>query len=170
DEYVPTANDLREVVLRLGEAYAPALLDLAEALIEGNELSEASEVLDTAERLQHPLPGLVHNARACLFAKRGAYEQLKNELVRAARIDPQHYVLLRNAREAKRWFDVGGPASGTLPDLRVRHDFELFERTEQPALPGPIPLEWLGWQRANPVTLLPSELAAGVAAGPSTPG
>jgi anaerobic magnesium-protoporphyrin IX monomethyl ester cyclase len=155
DEYIPTASDLRDVAERLGGTHAPSLLDLAEALIDEGALDEATEHLDQAERLRHPLTGLVHNAKACVAAKQYDYVRVKNELVRAAQLDPQHYVLLRNANTAKRWFEAGGPSSGAPLRLQARHDFQLFERTEQPALPGPIPEDWLDWSASNPVTLLP---------------
>lgn len=159
DHYVPTIADLRAVHGNLGVDHAPALLDLAEALIEHDQLDEASQWLGRVELARHPLPGLVHNALACLAAKRGDWGRMKDELVHAARLDPQHYVLLRNARVARDWFDAGGRERGAPLSLQARHDFQLFERTEQPALPGPIPNEWLGWAQANPVTRLPSDTA-----------
>lgn len=155
DHYLPSVADLRAVLTHLGEDHAPALLDLAEALIEEDQLQEASHLLARVSQAGHPLPGLVHNALACVAWKRGDVSRLKDELVQAARVDPQHYVLLRNARSARDWFDAGGPANGLPLSLQARHDFQLFERTEQPALPGPIPVQWLGWTQKNPITLLP---------------
>lgn len=156
DEYVPSADELRTVAQELGGDHAPSLLDLAEALVEQGCLDEAAVQLDRAERLGHPLPGLIHNARACIAAEQRDFVRVKDELVRAARIDPQHYLLLRNASVAKHWFESGGlERSGPLR-LQARHDFQLFERTEQPALPGPLPEGWDSWTKASSVTLVPS--------------
>lgn len=156
DQYVPSVDDLRAVVLALGGRHAPALLDLAESLIERGSLAEATTLLDRAESLGHPLPGLIHNARACIAAAEHDYIRVKDELVLAARVDPQHYLLLRNASQAKRWFDAGGPHLAEPLRLEARHDFQLFERTEQPALPGPLPDAWESWECATATTLLPS--------------
>jgi anaerobic magnesium-protoporphyrin IX monomethyl ester cyclase len=160
DQHLPSVEELRRVAQRLGGEHAPSLLDLAEALVEGGFCAEAEEHLVRAERCGHPLPGLIHNARACIAAVQHDYARLKDELVRAAQIDPQHYVLLRNASIAKQWFDAGGPSSSMPLRLQVRHDFQLFERTEQPALPGPIPKDWRGWENANRMTLVPLETTA----------
>jgi anaerobic magnesium-protoporphyrin IX monomethyl ester cyclase len=156
DQYLASVDDLRAVVEALGSDHAPALLDLAEALVEQGSHREATALLDRAERLRHPLPGLIHNARACIAAGQRDYPRVRDELVRAARVDPQHYLLLRNAGTAKQWFDSGGLQSGRPLMLEARHDFQLFERTEQPALPGPLPKGWDSWDQASPITLLPS--------------
>jgi radical SAM superfamily enzyme YgiQ (UPF0313 family) len=157
DEYVPSVEDLRGVVQRLGETHAASWLDLGEALVESGNYAEARVAIDRAEHLNHPLPGLVHNARACLAAAQGDFLGLKTELIRGAQIDPQHHLLLTNARAAKQWFDQGGPAAKTPLLLEARHDFQLFERTEQPALPGPIADTWHGWLQNNRVTLVPED-------------
>jgi hypothetical protein len=158
-EYEPTVDELRQIAQRLGDAHAPSLLDLAEALIEQGAHEQAELVLERVDRHDHPLPGLVHNARACLAAARNDLATVKRELVQAARVDPQHYVLLRNAALAKHWFESDQAQTGVSPlRLRARHDFQLFERTEQPSLPGPIAKAWMGWDEDNPITLLPSNL------------
>jgi anaerobic magnesium-protoporphyrin IX monomethyl ester cyclase len=168
DQYVPSVEDLREVVAHLGGAHAASLLDLAEALIERGALAEATEYVDRAEQDDHPLPGLVHNARACIAAEQRDYARVKEELIEGARTDPQHYLLLRNASRAKQWFDSGASSSRTPLRLQARHDFQLFERTEQPALPGPIPEDWRGWTTANRITLIPLNSARVHSAVPAT--
>ena len=57
----------------------------------------------------------------------------------AAKVDPQHHILLHNVERARRWFREGGPERGLPLDLSARHDFALFERNAQPTLPGPLP-------------------------------
>jgi hypothetical protein len=80
---------------------------------------------------------------------------MKDAFVTAARVDPQHFLLLRNATTARAWFNAGGPAAARPLMLQVRHDFQLFERTEQPTLPGPLPEHCSDWTQASRVTLLP---------------
>jgi hypothetical protein len=157
DCYVPTVEDLRAVSDALGQAHPPALVELAEALIEQGELDEAETLLETAERLRYAVPGLIYNARACIAQQRGDYAAMKDALVTAARLDPQHYVLLRNATAARAWFNAGGHASGKALTLQVRHDFTLFERTEQPTLPGPLPEGWNDWELPSRITLLAND-------------
>ena len=142
--HVPTVAELREVLAVLGDHHA-AHLDLAEALIESGQLDAAEYHLTRAQELGSPVPGLVLNARACLAARRGDYGLLKEFLVSAAKINPQHFLLLKNAASAKAWFDSGGLNSDRRPELDCRHDFQLFERTQQPALPGPLPENWADW-------------------------
>lgn len=155
DCHIPSIDELRAVSNALGGSHPPALLDLAEALIEVGELDEANRLLDQAEALEHPLPGLIHNARACIAQQRGDYAGMKDALLTGARVDPQHYLLLKNANAARAWFKSGGPASGVPLVLQAQHDFQLFERTEQPTLPGPLPSNWQSWEHPSSVTLLP---------------
>src|SRR5262249_50616190 len=63
----------------------------------------------------------------------------------AAKTDPQHYVLIQNVNAARAWFKANGPSRGLPLALRVRHDFQLLERTAQPTLPGPLPLDFARW-------------------------
>jgi hypothetical protein len=74
---------------------------------------------------------------------------------RAAKIDPQHYVLIQNVNRARAWFREGGPAKKLPLALTVRHDFQLLERTVQPTLPGPLPPDFAEWGVAS----APSEAA-----------
>jgi radical SAM superfamily enzyme YgiQ (UPF0313 family) len=148
--HVPTVSELRNVLAAVGDHHA-AHLDLAEALIESLELEAAEHHLARAEELNSPVPGLVLNARACIAARRGDYGLMKNHLVSAASIDPQHILLLRNAAAAKAWFDSGGAQLSRALCLESRHDFQLFERTQQPALPGPLPDNWADWDLPSSV-------------------
>ena len=160
DVYVPNTQDLRAVIAELGRPHPPALVELAEALIVDGQLEEAEQLLDEAERLNYPLPGLIYNARACIALRRGNWAAMKSAFVTAARVDPQHYLLLRNAAAARDWLNSGGPDYSAPPNLLVRHDFQLFERTEQPTLPGPLPENWHDWSVPNRVTLLPNPESA----------
>jgi anaerobic magnesium-protoporphyrin IX monomethyl ester cyclase len=143
--HVPGVSELREVLKNLGEHHA-AHLDLAEALIDGGELDAAEFHLNQAEALGSPVVGLILNARACIAAKRNDYALVKDLLVTAANLDPQHYLLLRNAQQTKAWFESG--SRGPLR-LDCRHEFQLFERTQQPALPGPLPNDWNDWEAST---------------------
>ena len=146
-QHVPQSTELREVLEHLGDHHA-AHLDLAEALIESGQLDEAEHHLSRAESLGSPVPGLILNARACIAARRGDYVRVKEHLITAANVDPQHYLLLKNAANAKAWFESGSRATSGSLHLECRHDFQLFERTLQPALPGPLPTDWHDWENA----------------------
>ncbi|MGC4063636.1 MAG: hypothetical protein QM784_03115 [Polyangiaceae bacterium] len=58
-----------------------------EALIEEGDLEEAERLPRRALELGYPLPGIVHNALACIALRRGHFAQVKDELVCAARIE-----------------------------------------------------------------------------------
>jgi hypothetical protein len=75
------------------------------------------------------------------------------------RTDPYHFVVAKNAEALRAWFDRGGPASGHALELDPRHEFQLFERTQQPALPGPLPQGWSTWR--SPAEALPRSNEAG---------
>ena len=157
--HVPSVSELRGVLAEVGDHHA-AHLDLAEALIEAGEFEAAEHHLRRAEELNSPVPGLVLNARACIAAERREYGLMKDHLISAANSDPQYFLLLRNAAAAKAWFDSGGVKSGHELHLECRHDFQLFERTQQPALPGPLPDNWADWDSPSsvcPMTIAPSK-------------
>jgi anaerobic magnesium-protoporphyrin IX monomethyl ester cyclase len=70
-----------------------------------------------------------------------------------AKADPQHHSLMSNVERARNWFRTHGPERGLPLELEARHDFQLFERTLQPTLPGPLPEDfavWSGPLRATP--------------------
>jgi hypothetical protein len=66
----------------------------------------------------------------------------------AAKVDPQHYVLIQNVNAARAWFKRGGPARNEPLTLGIRHDFQLLERTLQPTLPGPLSPDFAEWKAA----------------------
>jgi anaerobic magnesium-protoporphyrin IX monomethyl ester cyclase len=147
----PDVAELQQVLQNLGEHHA-AHLDLAEALVEADRLELAEQHLDRALKLGSPVPGLVLNVRACIAAKRRDYARVKELLVEAARIDPQHYLLLKNAATTKAWFQALDATRTSELELEPRHDFLLFERTEQPTLPGPLPINWADWSEPSVIS------------------
>ena len=149
-QHIPAVSELREVLATLGDYHA-AHLDLAEALIEVEELQEADYHLSRALELESPVPGLVLNAQACIASRRGDYGRVKELLVSAAKVDPQHYLLLKNAAATKSWFESGGLKTNRPLQLECRHEFQLFERTQQPTLPGPLPEHWDDWTQPSSV-------------------
>ncbi len=142
--YVESVEDCRQILDAVGEHHA-AHLDLAGALYRAGEYEQAQKHLDAAESLHHPCPGLIHNYRACIAAARHDLKALEAHLKRALRQDPYHYVVARNAETIRRWYVDGGPVKGLPLTLEARHEFQLFERTVQPALPGPLPENFDHW-------------------------
>jgi radical SAM superfamily enzyme YgiQ (UPF0313 family) len=155
-QHTPDIAELRSVLANLGEHHA-AHLDLAEALVEAGNFDDAELHLQRAEQLDSPTPGLILNARACIAAQQRDYVRLKNLLIEAAQRDPQHYILLKNAALTKAWFNAGHHQSNRTLELEARHDFELFERTVQPMLPGELPPDWAEW--AKPSSISPPAVA-----------
>jgi anaerobic magnesium-protoporphyrin IX monomethyl ester cyclase len=157
--HVPNVTELREVLANLGDHHA-AHLDLAEALVENGDFEAAELHLARAEALGSPTPGLILNARACIAARQADYPRLKDLLIKAAQRDPQHYLLLTNAALTKAWFKAGHYQTNQNLELEARHDFQLFERTLQPMLPGELPRGWADWGTFS--TVAPAAAKAGL--------
>jgi anaerobic magnesium-protoporphyrin IX monomethyl ester cyclase len=137
DGYLETVTDCRGVIERLGDHHA-AYLDLAGAHYREGNYEEAARAAERAIELGLPTPGLAYNYLALSLFQRGDLEGMMKSFLTAAKVDPQHYVLIKNVETARAWFKNGGPERKLPLELIGRHDFQLFERTVQPALPGPL--------------------------------
>jgi radical SAM superfamily enzyme YgiQ (UPF0313 family) len=142
--YVESVEDCEAILERIGEHHA-AYVDLAGAHFRARDYDAAEENLQRAVDLDYPLPGLVHNYRACIAAAAFDLDGVQEHLRRALREDPYHYVVAHNAETLRRWFVDGGPVKGLPLNLEARHEFQLFERTVQPALPGPLDDDFDEW-------------------------
>ena len=140
----PDIAELREVLARIPDCHS-AHMDVAGAAIELGLWDEALEHLDRAGELGYPCPGLILNHRAVIAARRGDYDTMMNAFSEAAKVDPQHFVLIRNINRARAWFKADGLKKGLPLELEARHDFQLLERTLQPTLPGPLPQDLEEW-------------------------
>jgi radical SAM superfamily enzyme YgiQ (UPF0313 family) len=141
-------SEYRAILEHLGGHYHGAHMDLAGALLAAGELSEAEAHAKRALDLAYPTPGLAYNTLACIAKQRGDLDGMMNYFTQAAKVDPQHYVLIQNVNAARAWFKQGGPARGLPLTLNARHDFQLLERTVQPTLPGPLPPDYAVWSAA----------------------
>jgi anaerobic magnesium-protoporphyrin IX monomethyl ester cyclase len=141
----PDAAEYAAILERLGDYHA-AHMDLAAALYEGGLLDDAERHVRRALELGYPLPGLAYNHLACIAKARGDLDAMMDLFTKAAKADPQHYVLIQNVNAARAWFKAGGPGKGLPLDLKVRHDFQLLERTAQPTLPGPLDEDFDVWK------------------------
>ena len=150
-----TVAERQETLALLGEHHA-AHMDLAVALYDAGDMDGAEKHVRRAEELGFPCPGLVYNHLACIAKARGDLDGMMDHFSHAAKVDPQHYVLIQNVQAARAWFKQGGPAKKLPLMLTVSHDFQLLERTVQPTLPGPLPDEFASWSPA----LSPAEPAA----------
>jgi radical SAM superfamily enzyme YgiQ (UPF0313 family) len=139
-----SAADFEAILGELGDYHA-AHMDLGAAYYHEGKLDLAEQHVRKALELGYPLPGLVHNHLACIAKARGDLDGMMESFSTAAKLDPQHYVLIQNVNRARAWFKQGGPAKGLPLDLAVRHDFQLLERTAQPTLPGPLPADFAEW-------------------------
>jgi anaerobic magnesium-protoporphyrin IX monomethyl ester cyclase len=147
--YLEGVEECRQILAELGEHHA-AHLDLGAAYLREGELELAEQHVRRAIELEFPAPGLCYNYLGVIAQRRGDLERMQDELMRAARSDPQHYVLIQNVQAARAWFRDGGGASGAPLNLVARHDFQLFERTQQPTLPGPLPDNCVDWEEPVP--------------------
>jgi radical SAM superfamily enzyme YgiQ (UPF0313 family) len=142
--YREGSREYRAILSRLGDYHA-AHLDLGGALYREGSLDEAEHHVRRALDLGYPLPGLAHNYLACIAKARGDVVAMMDAFSLAAKVDPQHYVLIKNVQAARAWFAAGGPGKGLPLDLVARHDFQLLERTVQPTLPGPLADDFAAW-------------------------
>lgn len=161
--YRETADDFRRILDELGDYHA-AHLDLGGAYYEEGELDLARHHVQRALELGHPCPGLCYNYLGCIALAQGNVQGMMDELLRAAKSDPQHGVLIRNVEAARAWFRDQGPERNLPLQLVAQHDFRLLERTLQPTLPGPLPDDFAIWQKHDPPTPVarPDLVAAGL--------
>jgi tetratricopeptide (TPR) repeat protein len=146
--YRESVADCLSILERLGDHHA-AHVDLAGAYYRDQHWDLALQHLDRAEQLGYPLPGLIDNYRACIAYERGDIEKMKGLFLHAAKTDPQHAVLIENVQNVRRWFADGGPERGLPLKLVAHNDFQLFEKTRQPALPGPLEPGFERWNDAE---------------------
>jgi hypothetical protein len=151
DVHRASSAELGAVLAELGDHHA-AHMDLAGALFGEGRLDAAEQHATRAIELGYPVPGLAHNLLACVAAERHDLEGVQRHLLTAVRTDPQHYSVAQNAQRLRAWLLAGGPRSGQPLGLTPRHDFQLFERTTQPALPGPLPDDFAEWSHEAAVT------------------
>jgi radical SAM superfamily enzyme YgiQ (UPF0313 family) len=132
------------ILERLGDYHA-AHMDLGGAYFRAGDLDRAEHHVRRALELGYPLPGLVHNYLGCIAKERGDLDAMMDAFSTAAKIDPQHWVLIKNVQAARAWFKADGPAKKLPLVLEGRHDFQLLEKTMQPTLPGPLPEDFATW-------------------------
>jgi radical SAM superfamily enzyme YgiQ (UPF0313 family) len=142
-----TVDELRAILDYLGDHHA-AHMDLGGALYHAGDLDGAERHVRRALELGYPCPGLAHNYLACIAKARGDIDAMMGAFTAAAKVDPQHWVLIKNVNAARAWFKHAGPERGLPLELEARHDFQLLERTIQPTLPGPLPDGWETWTDA----------------------
>ena len=138
----PDVPELEAVLERLPD-HAAAHVDLGAALFAQGRLVEAHARFARALELGYPTPGVVHNYRAAVAAMQGDVEGMKQELLVASQKDPLHPCVMGNLATVRAWLARG--ASEPPPVLAVGHEFQVFERTLQPTLPGPLGDGGLQW-------------------------
>jgi anaerobic magnesium-protoporphyrin IX monomethyl ester cyclase len=142
--YREGVDEYREILERLGDYHA-AHLDLGGAYYREGQLELAERHVRQALALGTPVPGLALNYLACIAFLKGDLEGMQDHFLSAARLDPQHLVLIENVQATRAWFKADGPKRGLPLHLVGKHDFQLFERTAQPALPGPLAENYAVW-------------------------
>lgn len=161
DYYLEGVDECRGILERLGE-HAPAHLDLGGAYYRAGQLAQAEQHVRRALELGFPAPGLAYNYLAVMAYVRGDIAGMQAHFLSAAKLDPQHEVLMRNVEAARNWFRQRGPERQLPLSLVARHDFQLFERTRQPTLPGPLPEDVYTWQTSGSAHEGSAASAAGV--------
>ncbi|HWA73690.1 MAG TPA: radical SAM protein [Polyangiaceae bacterium] len=145
EHYLEGVEECRSILERLPNHHA-AHLDLGAAYLREGELDLAEMHVRRAIELGFPAPGLAYNYLAVIAYRRGDIKGMQDEFMVAAKTDPQHHVLIQNVEAARAWFRERGPETGRPLSLIARHDFQLFERTQQPTLPGALPDDVYLWQ------------------------
>jgi anaerobic magnesium-protoporphyrin IX monomethyl ester cyclase len=145
DNYLEGSDECRAVLARLGDHHA-AHLDLGGALFREGALEPAEQHVRRSLELDFPCPGLAYNYLALIAKERGDLDGMMGHFMTAARTDPQHQVLIANVEAARAWFKAQGPERKLPLELSGRHDFRLFERTQQPTLPGPLSADVQRWE------------------------
>ncbi len=146
-----TTAEHEAILAKLGDHHA-AHMDLGASYYHEGRLDLAERHVRRALELGYPCPGLAYNHLACFAKARGDLDGMMDHFSHAAKVDPQHWVLIQNVNAARAWFKQGGPGRGLPLALTVRHDFQLLERTIQPTLPGPLPDTFASWDAATPAT------------------
>lgn len=144
EAYRPSAEECRAILGRL-DGYPAAHLDLAVAEYREGNLTAAAEHAQCALNGGYPAPGLALNLLACIAAARGDFQAVEEHLRQALRRDPQHYAVAKNAEGFQALLMRGGATAGARLELTASNDFQLFERTRQPTLPGPLPEDFADW-------------------------
>jgi len=147
DYYREGVPEFKAILEYIGEHHA-AHLDLAGAYYQQGELELAERHVRRALELGTPVPGLALNYLGCIAFARGDVKGMQDHFLKAAQLDPQHHVLIQNVQAARAWFKADGARRGLPLELIGKHDFQLFERTAQPALPGPLPDDYAQWDTA----------------------
>ena len=147
--YVEGVAEARAILERVGD-YHGAHLDLAGAYYRAGELELAERHARRALELGYPAPGLIYNYLACIAFARSDLKGMQDHFLAGAKLDPQHHILISNVERARAWFRQNGPERGLPLELRARHDFQVFERTQQPTLPGPLPPDFAVWADPPP--------------------
>jgi len=154
DYYREGIAEYQAILAYLGDHHA-AHMDLAGAYYRANQLDLAEQHVRRALALGTPVPGLALNYLGCIAFLKGDVSGMQDHFLAAARLDPQHLVLIENVQAARAWFKAEGPKRGLPLNLVGRHDFQLFERTVQPALPGPLPENYAAWDDGDAAVRLP---------------
>jgi len=144
DYYREGIAEYQAILAYLGDYHA-AHLDLGGAYFRANQLDLAEFHVRRALELGTPVPGLALNYLGCISFLKGDVSGMQDHFLAAARLDPQHLVLIENVQAARAWFKAEGPKRGLPLNLVGKHDFQLFERTAQPALPGPLADDYATW-------------------------
>jgi anaerobic magnesium-protoporphyrin IX monomethyl ester cyclase len=142
--YRPSAAECRAILGRLGD-YHGAHADLADAAFREGDLDTAELHVRRALELGYPAPGLAHNTLACIAAARRDLKAVEENLRIALRRDPQHWLVAKNAEIFRSFLVRQGPEKNLPLELTAGHSFQLFERTAQPTLPGPLPDDFASW-------------------------
>jgi radical SAM superfamily enzyme YgiQ (UPF0313 family) len=142
-----TTADYERILEHLGDCDM-AHLDLGGAYFREQRFDLAEVHVRRALDLGVPVPGLALNYLACIAAARGNLRDMEDFFMQASKVDPQHWVLIRNVQTVRKWYQDDGPTKKLPLFLLGRHDFQLLERTLQPTLPGPLEGDLGSWDTA----------------------
>ncbi|MFH1980973.1 MAG: radical SAM protein [Pseudomonadota bacterium] len=136
--WTATPEDGARVLDKMGDL-PEAHMDQCNACLRAGHISDAERHLKRSADAKYGLPGLIHNARACIAAAQGDVPAAEVWLDKALSCYP-HQVVIDNLQRLSAWQAAGEPDSSQSIALSPATGFETSWPRHHPEFPEPNPL------------------------------